>query len=67
MASGALIPIKPDFREFDLWSIDPTSLYLFIAVCETGSIARAGERELLSAAAVSKRMVEIERKIGAPL
>ncbi|AFK64602.1 LysR family transcriptional regulator [Advenella kashmirensis WT001] len=67
MATDALIPIKPDFREFDLWSIDPTSLYLFIAVCETGSIARAGERELLSAAAVSKRMVEIERKIGAPL
>lgn len=67
MTAGALIPIKPDFREFDLWSIDPTSLHLFIAVCETGSIARAGERELLSAAAVSKRMVEIERKIGAPL
>ncbi len=67
MPRNALIPVKPEFREFDLWSIDPTSLHLFIAVCETGSIARAGERELLSAAAVSKRMVEIERKIGAPL
>ncbi|TCT02762.1 LysR family transcriptional regulator [Paralcaligenes ureilyticus] len=50
-----------------MWKVDPTSLYLFIAVCEEGSIARAAERELASPAAISKRIADIEKSIGTPL
>ena len=35
--------------------IDLTSLQLFVAVCELGSIGRAAEREFIAASAVSKR------------
>ncbi len=40
--------------------LDPVSLKLFIAVVEEGTIAAAAEREHIAAAAVSKRMSEIE-------
>jgi DNA-binding transcriptional LysR family regulator len=40
--------------------LDPTSLRLFIAVLEEGSIAGAAEREHIAAAAVSKRISELE-------
>jgi len=40
--------------------IDPTSLRLFIAIVEEGSIAAAAEREHLAAAAVSKRISQLE-------
>ena len=40
--------------------IDPTSLRLFIAIVEEGSIAAAAEREHLAAAAVSKRITQLE-------
>ena len=37
--------------------LDLTSLRLFGAICDTGSIARVAERERLVPSAVSKRMV----------
>ncbi len=46
---------------------DPTTLRLFVAVCEEGNIARAAEREAIVASAVSKRIAAIEVDIGAPL
>lgn len=36
--------------------IDLTSLQLFVAVCELGSIGKAAEREFIAASAVSKRL-----------
>jgi len=50
-----------------VWKVDPTSLYLFIAVCEEGSIAQAAEREIMSSAAISKRIADIEKSIGTSL
>ncbi|MVW79600.1 LysR family transcriptional regulator [Bordetella sp. 02P26C-1] len=47
--------------------LDPTSLRLFIAVVEEGSIAQAARREHLVAAAVSKRVAELEAILRAPL
>ena len=49
-------------RRFDL-----TSLQLFVAVAEEGSIARAAEREFIAASAVSKRVAELEQVLDAPL
>ncbi len=46
---------------------DPTTLRLFVAVCEEGNIARAAEREAIVASAVSKRIAAIEAAVGAPL
>lgn len=40
--------------------LDPTSLKLFVRVAEEGTIAAAAEREHIAAAAVSKRLTEIE-------
>lgn len=40
--------------------LDPVSLKLFVAVAEQGSIAGASAREHIAAAAVSKRMSELE-------
>ena len=42
--------------------IDLTSLQLFVAVCELGSIGRAAEREFLAASAVSKKKSLKKRK-----
>lgn len=50
-----------------LWRFDPTSLKLFVATCEEGSIARAAERESMVPSAVSKRIGELEEAVGAPL
>lgn len=47
--------------------LDPTSLRLFIAVVEEGSIAKAAAREHLVSAAVSKRVAELETLLRAPL
>lgn len=47
--------------------IDLTSLQLFVAVCETGSIGRAAEREFIAASAVSKRLSELEATLGTRL
>lgn len=47
--------------------MDLTSLQLFVAVCELGSIGRAAEREFIAASAVSKRLSELETTVGAQL
>jgi DNA-binding transcriptional LysR family regulator len=47
--------------------IDLTSLQLFVAVGELGSIGRAAEREYIAASAVSKRLSDLETTLGAPL
>ncbi|QBY53321.1 LysR substrate-binding domain-containing protein [Cupriavidus oxalaticus] len=47
--------------------LDPTSLRLFVCVAEEGSIAAAAERAHLAAAAVSKRISELEQGLGTAL
>lgn len=47
--------------------IDLTSLQLFVAVCELGSIGRAAEREFIAASAISKRLSDLETALGATL
>lgn len=47
--------------------IDLTSLQLFVAVCELGSIGRAAEREFIAASAVSKRLSDLETTLGTAL
>lgn len=47
--------------------LDLTSLQLFTAACELGSIGRAAEHEFLAASAASKRIADLEQAIGAPL
>lgn len=47
--------------------LDPTSLRLFVRVVEEGTMAQAAAREHIAAAAVSKRISDLEDAIGAPL
>jgi DNA-binding transcriptional LysR family regulator len=47
--------------------IDPTSLNLFIAVVEEGTIAAAAEREHIAAPAISKRISELEDSLRTQL
>jgi len=47
--------------------LDPLSLQLFIAVVEEGTIAAAAEREHIAAAAISKRISEIESQLRTQL
>lgn len=47
--------------------IDLTSLQLFVAVCELGSIGRAAEREFIAASAISKRLSDLEHTLGTTL
>ncbi|MDB5750293.1 MAG: transcriptional regulator, LysR family-like protein [Ramlibacter sp.] len=49
-------------RDFDL-----TTLRLFVSVCETGNIARAGERASIVGSAISKRLAQLESQVGTPL
>ena len=46
---------------------DFTSLDLFVAVCENGSISKAAESKNLTASAISKRITQLEEFAGAPL
>lgn len=48
-------------------TLDPFSLRLFISVAEAGTIAAAAQREHIAAAAVSKRISEIEASLGVAL
>jgi len=59
-------PSHPSDRSFAR-RVDLTSLQLFVAVCELGSIGRAAEREFIAASAVSKRLSDLESTLGAPL
>ncbi len=47
--------------------IDLTSLQLFVAVCELGSIGRAAEREFIAASAISKRLADLESTLNTTL
>jgi DNA-binding transcriptional LysR family regulator len=47
--------------------LDLTSLRLFVAVCETRNIARAGEQQHIVASAISKRLAQLEGVVGATL
>jgi len=47
--------------------IDLTSLQLFVAVCELGSIGKTAEREFIAASAVSKRLSDLEATLDTPL
>ena len=47
--------------------IDLTSLQLFVAVCELGSIGKAAEREFIAPSAVSKRLSDLEATLGTAL
>jgi DNA-binding transcriptional LysR family regulator len=58
--------MRPNERSFAR-RIDLTSLQLFVAVCELGSIGRAAEREFIAASAVSKRLSDLEATLETPL
>jgi hypothetical protein len=58
-------PVKPSERNFAR-RIDLTSLQLFVAVCELGSIGKAAEREFIAASAVSKRLADLEARWTPP-
>jgi DNA-binding transcriptional LysR family regulator len=58
--------MKPSERSFAR-RIDLTSLQLFVAVCELGSIGRAAEREFIAASAVSKRLSDLEATLETPM
>jgi DNA-binding transcriptional LysR family regulator len=58
--------IKSSERNFAR-RIDLTSLQLFVAVCELGSIGKAAEREFIAASAVSKRLSDLETTLDTPL
>ncbi len=60
------MPIKSSERSFAR-RIDLTSLQLFVAVCELGSIGKAAEREFIAASAVSKRLSDLEAALNTPL
>lgn len=47
--------------------IDLTSLQLFVAVCERGSIGKAAEQEFMATSAVSKRLSDLESTVGSTL
>jgi DNA-binding transcriptional LysR family regulator len=47
--------------------LDLTTLRLFVAVCETRSIARAGEQASIVGSAISKRLAQLEDTVGTPL
>ncbi|HSH90404.1 MAG TPA: LysR family transcriptional regulator [Ramlibacter sp.] len=47
--------------------LDLTSLRLFAAVCESGNIARAGEKANIVPSAISKRLAQLEDTVGTPL
>lgn len=47
--------------------LDLMTLRLFVTVCETGNIARAAQREALVGSAISKRLAQLEDRLGTPL
>lgn len=47
--------------------LDLTSLQLFAAVCEHGSIGRAAQQSFIAASAVSRRLSELEQAVGSTL
>jgi DNA-binding transcriptional LysR family regulator len=47
--------------------LDLTTLQLFVAVCERGSIGKAAEQEFMASSAVSKRLSDLESTVGTSL
>lgn len=47
--------------------LDLTTLRLFVAVCDAGNIARAGEKCAIVGSAISKRLAQLEATVGTPL
>ena len=47
--------------------LDLTSLQLFVAVCELGSIGKAAQREFIAPSALSKRLSDLETTLGSAL
>jgi DNA-binding transcriptional LysR family regulator len=47
--------------------LDLTSLQMFVAVCELGSIGKAAEREFIAPSALSKRLSDLEATLGSAL
>lgn len=47
--------------------LDLTTLRLFVTVCETGNIARAGEKSSIVGSAISKRLAQLEDTVRTPL
>lgn len=62
LAMNTMTSLRSFLRQLDLATLD-----LFMLVCETGSIARAAERGSIATSALSRRIAELERAIGAPL
>jgi DNA-binding transcriptional LysR family regulator len=50
-----------------LRDLDLTTLRLFVSVCETGNIARAGDRANIVGSAISKRLAQLEDQLGTRL
>lgn len=65
MAAQFEQPIVPN-RNI-LADLDLTTLRLFVDVCETGNIARAGEKAHIVGSAISKRLAQLEHQLGTPL
>jgi DNA-binding transcriptional LysR family regulator len=47
--------------------LDLTTLQLFLAIYEEGTLTRASEREAIAVSAASKRLLELEQAVGASL
>ena len=47
--------------------LDLTTLRLFVAVCETGNMARAGEQANIVGSAISKRLAQLQDRLRTPL
>ena len=47
--------------------LDLSSLQLFVAVCELGSIGKTAEREFIAQSALSKRLSDLEATLGSAL
>lgn len=47
--------------------LDLITLRLFVSVCDTGNIARAGEKANIVGSAISKRLAQLEDTVGTPL
>ena len=58
--------MNPSERSFTR-RIDITSLQLFVAVCERGSIGKAADHEFMATSAVSKRLSDLESAVGSNL
>lgn len=56
------MPTNPLFRRLDL-----TTLQIFLAVYEEGTLTRAAQRESIALSAASKRLLELEEALGTPL